>query len=190
MTDTLARLAYRSSVALATLIVVAGCAQASPDIASPAPLASSPGATAEDLGECFGARLVGPDGNNVDLTGTWQLSGNGPYYFISQTGVCVFMAGGFPADQAMADLWNSPFGTNTVVFQDEIDQQFVVTGRFSEVRHSPNVGGTMHYGTQNWEVHFTDGKPTELRTVVTGDPDENLPLTLTKLSDSFLEPLN
>jgi len=196
--DILRRLTNRFCMAAALLILVCSCAQATPAAGSPSPLASGPGAAAGDLGACkeFGGGLVGPDGNNVDLTGTWQLSGtlvgspNGPMYFVTQTGVCVSMAGGFPANQDMADAFRSPWGGATVVFLGEIDETFVVTGRFAVVRHSDFFGGPMQYGTQEWDVRFVEGRPTELRSVYTGDPEVGGSLTLIKLSDGFLEPLN
>jgi len=201
--DILRRLTNRFCMAAALLILVCSCAQATPAAGSPSPLASGPGAAAGDLCGRFGGRIVGPDGENVDLTGTWQLSGtlvgspNGPLYFVSQTGVCVSMAGGFPANQNMADAFRSPWGGATEVFLGEIDETFVVTGRFAVVRHSATsepeldfFGGPIQYGTREWDVRFVEGRPTELRSVYTGEPDVGGSLTLIKLSDRFLEPLN
>lgn len=181
-------LAHRFAPAIAMCILVVGCSQ-SPAASSKAP---SPGASAaaSNLGHCFTVRLVGPDGNTVNLTGTWQLSGTGPLYFISQTGSCVAMAGGFPADQNMAELWQSPFGSATVVFFGEMGNDFVIAGRSAEVRHSPGIHGALDSGEQAWEIHFVDNAPTELSSIYAGDPEEGHSLTLTKLSDAFLEPLN
>lgn len=178
----------RFAPALALCLLVAACSQ-SPAASSPAPSASSPVA-ADDPGHCFTVQLVGPDGNDVNLTGTWQLSGTGPLYFISQTGTCIAMAGGFPADADMAELWQSPFGSATVVFFGEAGSDFVITGRWAEVRHSPGIQGSLQGGTQEWEIHFVDNAPTELSSIFSGDPDAGGSLTLTKLSDGFLEPLN
>ena len=187
--------ASRSGLLLVSLLVVAGCASASPATGSDSPSATlSPGGQQE---ECFRTSILGPDGNNVDLSGTWQMEGNGPIYYVSQEGVCVAMAGGFPPDQATADVVQSVFGAQTFIFLGEINTEFVVTGRAAEVRKSPMfvVGDSgVAPWAEEWEIAFRDGAAFELTSFRVSSqglqPEESDTFTLTKLSDRYLEPLN
>jgi hypothetical protein len=134
--------------------------------------------------------MLGPSGDRLDLTGTWQLNGeSGDLTFESQVGSCVFWSGGFPSTPEEADLAGSPWGWTTVIFQGTIGTDFIVTGTSAEVRQGPNMGGPLLVESQEWEISFLDNVAAELTlTVVTLEEGTEV-RTLRKISDEFLEPL-
>ena len=49
--------------------------------------------------DCVPTDLQNPDGERIDLTGTWREPAGGPVYYLYQDGDCVWYVGGFtPSD--------------------------------------------------------------------------------------------
>jgi hypothetical protein len=180
----------RVGLLLACLIGVAACASPSGSAPSDQPGASQPG-IAPQL--CYEAPpLRGPDGELIDLTGTWQNSADfeGSLVFVSQVGNCVSWAGGFPSSQESAERVGSPWGGTTVTFQGTVGSDFVINGTWAWVRQGPPMQDPLTIESQEWVINFIDNVPAEL--TFTATDDDGLPnvWTLRKISDEFLEPLS
>jgi hypothetical protein len=101
-------------IGLTTLI--AGCAlNPTPSLAEPS-LADGGSASG-----CGGAELLGPDGERVDLTGTWE--GVSSLWFVTQSGSCVTIEGlSRIADQRLGEDYR-------FVFTGELRPDFSIVGR-------------------------------------------------------------
>jgi hypothetical protein len=178
----------RRLVLLAALVGVSACGSRSGSVPSAdATVEQSEAIAPADA--CYGSELLGPSGERLDLTGTWELREfSATLYFVSQVGTCASWAGGFPSTQHAADIAGSPWGDTTVTFQGTVGSDFVITGTSAGVRQGPNMGDPLAVEIQEWEIHFIDDVAAELTLTVAGEEGTEV-RTLRKISDEFLEPL-
>lgn len=169
---------------MALVALAAACGPTSQGGESLPPPAASPSQGA--FTACVSQDLREPNGDRLDLSGTWQASGDGDIYFLSQVGSCVSWAGGFPSSQAAVDAFGSVYGWHTVVFQGVVDPSFTLHGRWAEARQAPEHRGPIGYGETTWEIGFEDGQAATLTSHATGQ--EGGDEVLTKLSEDYLEP--
>ena len=177
--------AARLGAGLVLTALAAGCGSTPQASGSPPPSASA-SVLQGAFTECATADLRSPNGSRLDLTGTWQATGGGNIYFVSQVGACVWWAGGFPSGQDAVEAFGSVYGLGTVVFQGIVDPSFTLHGQWAETRSAPQHRGPIGYGESTWEIGFEGGRATTLTSRATGQEDGDE--ILTKLSDEFLEP--
>jgi hypothetical protein len=98
--------------------------------------------------DCPNIDLRNPVGDRIDLTGTWETEREGirsGIYFLRQVGECVWFAGSFP--RVPETHPSGPLGFSTVVFQGRVGTDFVVTGKWVDVRDvgsgHPGSGGSI-----------------------------------------------
>lgn len=140
------------AVVIGVVLTVSSCGPPSTATSSGDPT-TTVGATATD---CPNIDLRSPQGERVDLTGTWGTEREGTrggIYFIRQIGSCVWFAGAFPGPLETDDL--GPLGFLTVVFHGEVTNDFTISGDWVDVRHlaagPPGPGGNMDLA-----IEFTD----------------------------------
>ena len=176
----------RATLGGALILSLVGAACGTPAQGSEPPPSAAATPAADAFSECVTDELRAPNGDRLDLTGTWQASGGGDIYFLSQVGSCVSWAGGFPPSQEAVDAFGSVYGWRTVVFQGRVDSSFTLRGRWMETRQAPEHRGPIGYGETTWEIGFEDGQATTVTSRGTGQ--EGGDEVLTKISDDFLEP--
>jgi hypothetical protein len=117
--------------------------------------------------DCPNIDLRNPVGDRIDLTGTWETEREGirsGVYFLRQVGECVWFAGSFPLVPETHP--SGPLGFSTVVFQGGVGTDFVVTGRWVDVRDEgsghPGSGGSI-----TLQIEFGD-EPGDMRLVYVG----------------------
>jgi hypothetical protein len=118
--------------------------------------------------DCPDIDLRSPSGERIDLTGTWETEREGTragIYFLHQVGDCLWFAGGLPSSSETPDS-EPPLGWQTVVFQGRVGSDFVVTGRWIDVRYE-GIGGIGSGGNITLRIEFGE-QPGELRLVYVG----------------------
>lgn len=122
---------------------------------------ASPGIASID---CPNIDLRSPSGERIDLTGTWVTEREGTragIYFLHQVGDCLWFAGGLPWPSDLPE--DETLGLQTVVFQGRVGSDFVITGRWIDVRYV-GVGGLGSGGNITMRIEFGE-QPGELRLV-------------------------
>jgi len=104
-------------------VVLVGC-----DMAPPGSLTASPdtsAASSADALRCEPINLITPQGNRVDLTGTW--SGRGATHYVRQLGSCVWWI-------ALSDIPGQPPGSaHSITFHGFIRTDFSLVGEWAFV---------------------------------------------------------
>jgi hypothetical protein len=164
-------------------------ASVSPD-ASVSPGASE-GATPGPVGarsDCVRTDLQDPDGDRIDLTGTWREPSGGPVYYLYQDGDCVWYVGGFaPSDGEQ--IWG-PLGLFTVIFEGRLAPDFTLPGHLAVVRTAGNSNIGPEWRKKTWTLEF---EPTAegYEIVLTAPVVESgtfAATQLVKLSDETIDP--
>lgn len=120
----------------------------------------SPGIATHD---CPDIDLRSPSGDRINLTGTWVTEREGTragIYFLHQVGDCLWFAGGLPW---RGEPDSETLGLQTVVFQGRVGSDFVIAGRWIDVRYV-GVGGLGSGGNITLRIDFGE-EPGELRLV-------------------------
>ena len=117
---------------LATAVaLVLGCAGAPPPTAPGSPPAGGAGGAS-----CQPVELRGPDGRQLDLSGTWSGNDGGRYY-IKQIDSCVWWSGLSAFEgQSLGDEW-------IMAFRGTLDSDGVIVGDFVDVKGTNPGSGTM-----------------------------------------------
>lgn len=109
--------------------------------------------------------LRGPDGDRVDLTGTWRVPNGGPFYYLYQAGDCLWYVGPF-----LTDGEEGPIGFYTLSFEGRITPDFEVTGTAAVSRVVANSFTTPVHWTKSWVITF-QGSGATSGAVLVSDPD-------------------
>lgn len=113
--------------------ILAGACGADP-AASPATEAPPSGDPAGAV--CTPVEVAGPDGRQIDLSGTWSGNDGGRYY-IKQIDSCVWWAG-------LSDFANQALGEEWIMtFRGTLNADGVVSGDFVDVKGTNPGSGTM-----------------------------------------------
>ena len=180
-----------SGVALAALLLVAGCSVSLPaqsESESPSGVPSSPAS-------CPDIDLRGPTGDRVNLNGAWETvegGHRGGIYYVRQVGTCLWFVGGFPRpdDDVVEEV--GALGVVTTSFLGQIDTDFRIHGTWIDVPHvnvPPAQGGSL-----DLRIEFDDsGGPRLVYVDDVGERflDPTLPadeLTWVKLTDRWPYP--
>ena len=112
-------------VTTAALVLVAACSGAAPQPSG-------------DPANCPAVQVSGPDGQPLDLSGTW--SGNdGGLYYIKELGTCIWWSG----LSNFTDQGQYPGQEWVMVFDGTINADGVIVGDFVDVKSSNPGTGTM-----------------------------------------------
>lgn len=124
----------RASVLTAMLVVALGlasCSPGSPGVGD-ASLSPAPSNTARFV-ECEELTLLTPQGNRIDLTGTW--TGRGALHYVRQLGSCVWWI-------ALSDIPGQPAGSaHSITFHGRLRPDFTLVGEWAFVVR-PTLPGT------------------------------------------------
>jgi hypothetical protein len=106
---------------VAVLVVVTACASPAASV-DPSPSEPAEPATPD---ACRPIDLRAPSGERVDLTGTWQETGGGPFYIVDQNADCVWIIGAFLRHEDVEGfaMWE------TFVFDGNLRPDFTLQGR-------------------------------------------------------------
>ena len=139
--------------------------------ASPAAsIAPSPSTTQTTANGCESIDVRTPSGERVDLTGTWQVVGVGPLYYVSQIADCVWIAGVFRSEDEPLTLLGLDYA-----FDGHLRPDLTVRGRWGSLDYEDQRRA---YGTEIWTVEV-EVDPWTMRTS-SGDIG-----TLERVSDSW-----
>ena len=131
--------------------VITACSSPSASVSPTASERATPGPV-EAQSDCVPIDLLDPDGNRIDLTGTWREPSGGPVYYLYQDGDCVWYVGGFtPTDGEQ--IWG-PLGLFTVVFQGRLTSDFALGGRMAVVRTAGNSNIGPEWRDKTWTLEF------------------------------------
>lgn len=180
---------WPARLALVLLLgMIAACATPTASV-FPTPSAPSAPSPVEARSDCISSTgLLDPDGERVDLTGTWREPSGGPVYYLYQDGDCVWYVGGFtPSDGEQ--IWG-PLGLFTVVFEGQLTSDFALPGRLAVVRTAGNSNIGPEWRDKTWTLEFeptADGHEVVLTSPVV-ESGTFAATRLVKLSDETIEP--
>ncbi|MGH2489733.1 MAG: hypothetical protein ACRDFR_08985 [Candidatus Limnocylindria bacterium] len=114
------RVTTRSGLALTLMALTVACAPSS-NPSTP----ESPSSGPSSVEACEPLTLLTPQGNRIDLTGTW--SGRGALHYLRQSGSCVWWI-------ALSNIPGEPAGSaHSIIFHGRVHADFTLTGEWAFV---------------------------------------------------------
>lgn len=132
---------WRRLAALVAVVLIPACSSPPPPSASAGPDPSNQ----EAAQECAPIDLRAPSGHLVDLTGRWQVAGDGQFQ-LHQNGSCLYWFG-------WSDLPGTEPGTFwATVLYGTIHSDFTITGHWGDVQYQPT--GVLNNGELVMRIDF------------------------------------